>query len=78
MRGDGMETAELFWYQAMTEGSPHDGHVPEHILLLRELKETRRASGLPVPTEYDRWALAKAFSSIVCRRKRAIPTPQRR
>lgn len=54
----------LVWYQAMTEGNPIDGHVPEHVLLLRELKAMRQASALPLPTEYDRWALAKSFDII--------------
>jgi hypothetical protein len=56
--------AALVWYQAMTSGPPIDGHVPEHLILLRELEVMGNASGLPAPTEYDLWTLAAVFDAL--------------
>jgi hypothetical protein len=48
----------------MTGGSPIDGHVPDHIVLLREMKKLRRESGTPSPTKYDLWTLAAVFDLL--------------
>jgi hypothetical protein len=54
----------MAWYFGMTEGSPYDGCVCEHVILLREMKKLRRESGTPSPTKYDLWTLAAVFDLI--------------
>ena len=54
----------MTWYTGMTTGIPIDGHVGEHVILLRELQKLKAAAGTPEPTDYDLYTLARIFDVI--------------
>ncbi len=58
------EDKTLAWYFGMTQGVPIDGHVPEHVILLREMRQLRLSSGVPIPTKYDLWTLSAIFDVL--------------